>query len=369
VIRRFPQKADEMMVVNGRATKLGGRGILPGRIQTSTEGKWLLCAANASLIVLFLTYLSLKPGEPHQSALLQKAREAGGSAGEALVASASHLKKMHVSSAAILAQVKSSSSSKDDATIKKEKMEAKAEHARELKNEKLNKDARRAGKPAKASLSEIEAAGVKAGAALWQEVQRASKEMKQVKQESLAAKKQTHVQLAACGECVYKDNPLSEIDEPNVFPGPSEYGPDSPTALGPLGNAVNSACCNGNGENAFGAPVLSVKDMRKVFEIGEPNFREWKEFEKENNIFPGIVDWDPDSPKGYNPPEGVGFGPELFDGHGGIIGLEPGLPGSPEAWKTTPESAAYRDYSKYADEGNEGMDRNVYANGYVFPDY
>ena len=158
-----------------------------------------------------------------------------------------------------------------------------------------------------------------------------------------------------------QDNPLSEIDEPNVFPGPSEFGPDSPTALGPLGNALNSACCGGSGENAFGAPALSVAEMRKVYELGEPNFKKWKEFEKENNIFPGIVDWDPDSPKGYNPPFET---KELFDGHGGIIGLE-----DSDGWEVTPESAAYRDYSKYADGSTEGMDHNVYANGYVFPDY
>jgi len=158
-----------------------------------------------------------------------------------------------------------------------------------------------------------------------------------------------------------QDNPLSEIDESNVFPGPSEFGPDSPTALGPLGNALNSACCGGSGENAFGAPALSVAEMRKVYELGEPNFKKWKEFEKENNIFPGIVDWDPDSPKGYNPPFET---KELFDGHGGIIGLE-----DSDGWEVTPESAAYRDYSKYADGSTEGMDHNVYANGYVFPDY
>ena len=101
--------------------------------------------------------------------------------------------------------------------------------------------------------------------------------------------------------------------------------------------------------------------MRKVYELGEPNFKDWKEFEQEHNVFPGIVDWDPDSPKGYNPPFET---KELFDGHGGIIGLE-----DSDGWEVTPKSAAYRDYDKYADGGKEGMDHNVLANGYVFPDY
>ena len=82
---------------------------------------------------------------------------------------------------------------------------------------------------------------------------------------------------------------------------------------------------------------MLVTTRAQVYEINEPNFKEWKEFEKENNIFPGIVDWDPDcmqllifskytmldsdatAPHGYNPPFET---KELFDGHGGIIGLE-----------------------------------------------
>jgi len=323
-----------MPVVNGRVTKLGGRGVLPGRIQTGATGAWLLGAANASLVVLLLTYLALRPpGGGERSALLQQARAAGGAAGEAAVATASHLDRMRVS-----------------------------RHALAAAAPRAAKKAKTAGKAhAKAPLQAVAAEGVRAGAELWKDMQKVVAERPKQQQLAAGGKKQLRLQSLACGECAYKDNPLSEIDEPNVFPGPSEFGPDSPDALGPLGNAVNSACCAGNGENAFGAPALSVKEMRKVYELGEPNFREWKEFEKENNIFPGIVDWDPDSPKGYNPPFET---KELFDGHGGIIGLE-----DSDGWEVTPESAQHRDYGKYADGSTEGMDQNVYANGYVFPDY
>jgi hypothetical protein len=327
---------ERMRGPGGRPMKLGGRGILPGRIQTGQTGVWLLGAANASLVILFLTYLALRPAAP--SGLLQESRRAG-----EVSAMASHLDKLRVSNAAL------------------------RQHGAAKKSAGSARTGTGAGRvssdEAEAAIPKIKAAGVKAGAELWKDMQKiaAGKHASQQQQLAGAGKKQLRVQSLACGECAYKDNPLSEIDEPNIFPGPSEFGPDSPTALGPLGNAVNSACCGGSGENAFGAPALSLQDMRKVYEIGEPNFKEWKEFEKENNIFPGIVDWDPDSPKGYNPPFET---KELFDGHGGIVGLE-----DSDGWEVTPESAAYRDYSKYADGSTEGMDRNVYANGYVFPDY
>jgi len=327
--------------------KLGGRGILPGRIQTGQTGAWLLGLANASLVILFLTYLALRPASEQRSELLQRARAVGGAAGEAEAATASHLEKMRVSSASMLALLKNSKDSTSST------------HSRAKRSHISSK----AGvKPAKATLAEIKAAGIDAGKTMWEDMQKVAADRPQHQQLALSGKKkQLHLQSLACGECAYKDNPLSEIDEPNVFPGPSEFGPDSPTALGPLGNALNSACCGGSGENAFGAPALSLEEMRKVYELGEPNFQEWKEFEKENNIFPGIVDWDPDSPKGYNPPFET---KELFDGHGGIIGIE-----DSDAWEVTPQSAAHRDYSKYADGSTEGMDHNVYANGYVFPDY
>jgi hypothetical protein len=312
-------------------TKFATRGVLPGRIRTEGAGAWLIGLGNLSLVVLFVTYLALRPAAPERSAMLQRAHAVGG----ADAAAAANLDKMRVSSGTILAHVKSSSS-------------------------KVAASTRSAKKPAKATLKQIADEGVKAGAAMWEDMQKVAAK-RPVMQLARGVKNQLHLQSLACGECAYKDNPLSEIDEPNVFPGPSEFGPDSPTAMGPLGNALNSACCGGTGENAFGAPALSVADMRKVYEIGEPNFKEWKEFEKENNIFPGIVDWDPDSPKGYNPPFET---KELFDGHGGIVGLE-----DSDGWEVTPQSAAHRDYGMYADESSEGMDRNVYANGYVFPDY
>ncbi len=56
-----------------------------------------------------------------------------------------------------------------------------------------------------------------------------------------------------------------------------------------------------------------------MYELGEPNKPDWKEYEPERNVFPGIVDWDPDSPFRA----GSDFSTkELFDGHGGIVGLE-----------------------------------------------
>mmetsp|Transcript_19558 Transcript_19558/g.30625 ORF Transcript_19558/g.30625 Transcript_19558/m.30625 type:complete len:251 (-) Transcript_19558:74-826(-) len=180
------------------------------------------------------------------------------------------------------------------------------------------------------------------------------------KQAKALAVKKGHklLRLAEC-ECPFGDNPLAEIDEVNVFPGPSEFGPDSPTAVGPDGyGGQNSDCCPGG--NAFGAPALSFDEMHKVFEIGEPNYKEWKEYKKPNNVFPGIVDWDPDSPNRA----GSDYETQpLFDGHGGIVGLE-----DSDGWETTPGSVASRDFGEYAD-GSDGKDYNVFANGYEFPAY
>lgn len=41
---------------------------------------------------------------------------------------------------------------------------------------------------------------------------------------------------------------------------------------------------------------MNLKEMHKVYEIGDANKPDWKEFQPEYNVFPGIVDWDPDSP-------------------------------------------------------------------------
>jgi len=176
--------------------------------------------------------------------------------------------------------------------------------------------------------------------------------------QSQAAQRQSPQQILAdsceCPPC----NPLAEIDEPNVFPGPSEYGPDSPTALAPGGSASGSSCC-GAGQ-AWGGDPISCEEMHKVYELGEPNFREWKEYEPPVNVFPGINDFDPDSPNQANSDRET---KELFDGHGGIIGLE-----DSDNWERTPNSAAPKTYGDYA-HGTDGMDYNVYANGYKFPDY
>jgi hypothetical protein len=62
----------------------------------------------------------------------------------------------------------------------------------------------------------------------------------------------------------------------------------------------------------------------QVFEITEPNVPTWKEYAPDRNVMPDMVDWDPDSPgrPGTERPPAK----ELFDGHGGIIGLEVDLP-------------------------------------------
>eukprot|EP00961_Rhodomonas_salina_P084658 1137221-Rhodomonas_salina.1 len=153
-------------------------------------------------------------------------------------------------------------------------------------------------------------------------------------------------------------NPLAEIDEPNVFPGPSDYGPDSPVGLAPEGSSNGDSCCGAG--SAWGGDPISCEEMHKVYEITEPNFREWKEYEKPKNVFPGIIDWDPDSP---NQAGSARETKPLFDGHGGIIGLE-----DSDGWERTPNSAAPHTYGDYA-HGTDGMDYNVFANGYQFPAY
>uniref|UniRef100_A0A7S0I1X4 Uncharacterized protein n=1 Tax=Hanusia phi TaxID=3032 RepID=A0A7S0I1X4_9CRYP len=199
----------------------------------------------------------------------------------------------------------------------------------------------------------------KAKAGITNKEQGVSLPAKSTVRRSKRVKSMSQALHAANCECVYGGNPLSEISEPNVFPGPSEYGPDSPNSYAAADSAAQDPCCAG--DVAWGAPALPLSDMRKVYEINEPNFKEWKEFEKENNIFPGIVDWDPDSPKGYNPPFET---KELFDGHGGIIGLE-----DSDNWEKTVDSVQPDEYGHYADGSSTGMDSNVFANGYQFPAY
>ncbi|EKX51407.1 hypothetical protein GUITHDRAFT_150891 [Guillardia theta CCMP2712] len=211
-----------------------------------------------------------------------------------------------------------------------------------------------------AELLQKESASLKrAGKSVASNVHRADHHTALTLKKSKRVKSKSQALHAANCECVYGGNPLSEISEPNVFPGPSEYGPDSPNSYAPADAAAEDPCCAG--DVAWGAPALPLSDMRKVYEINEPNFKEWKEFEKENNIFPGIVDWDPDSPHGYNPPFDT---KELFDGHGGIIGLE-----DSDNWEKTLDSVQPDQYGHYADGSTTGMDSNVFANGYQFPAY
>ena len=261
---RARDQLDEGGVVSmgvGRPVRLGTRhGVLPGQVKTNRVGSVFLCAANASLVLLVVTYLALRPSgsgeqQGRHSVLLQavgsdrsgvQPNRPQGRDGEAAPGGGSSTAVAGVH---------------------------------------------------RASVAAMAAAGAKAGAVMWADMQRvaASKARQQQQQQQRrprahapAGERQLHLQALACGTCAYKDNPLSEIDEPNVFPGPSEFGPDSPSPLGPLGNALDSACCAGTGGNAFGAPELSVADMRKVYELGEPNFKTWKEYEKAHNVFPGL---------------------------------------------------------------------------------
>ena len=65
-----------------------------------------------------------------------------------------------------------------------------------------------------------------------------------------------------------------------------------------------------------------VKNLRKTYEIGEPNYEPWHPFEPDANVFPftngksGV-----DAPHAFSNEDDV----KLFDGHGGIIGLEVAL--------------------------------------------
>mmetsp|Transcript_21716 Transcript_21716/g.59511 ORF Transcript_21716/g.59511 Transcript_21716/m.59511 type:complete len:208 (+) Transcript_21716:146-769(+) len=150
--------------------------------------------------------------------------------------------------------------------------------------------------------------------------------------------------LQILSECKL-DNPISRIAEPNVFPGAVGYGPDWPQMTGAPPD------CDSQKMNV----------VRKTYEITEPNFKKWKEFSPDYNVFPfSNGKSGPDSPGRYPDAEDV----KLFDGHGGIIGLEDSM-----KWTGTPGSAAPKVQGKYADGSTTGMDSNVFANGYKFPDY
>lgn len=58
---------------------------------------------------------------------------------------------------------------------------------------------------------------------------------------------------------------------------------------------------------------------------------------------------------------------QLFDGNGGIIGMEDHKWDS-DGWTRTPGSVAPDTQADYA-QGANGMDRNVFADGYKFPHY
>ena len=144
------------------------------------------------------------------------------------------------------------------------------------------------------------------------------------------------------------DNPIAAIHEVNVLDGATGWGPDWPNTVGP-----DPDCA-----------AMKMAKARKVYEIGEPNFQgTFKEYKPENNIFPYTAGKSgPDAPKPYSAADEVGG--KLFDGHGGITGLEDSM-----NWMGTPDSVAPKKFGKYADGSKGGMDRNVFANGYKFPDY
>lgn len=73
--------------------------------------------------------------------------------------------------------------------------------------------------------------------------------------------------------------------------------------------------------------MLTTGAGAQVFEITEPNVPTWKEYAPDRNVFPDMVDWDPDSPG--RPGTQMPPAKELFDGHGGIIGLEVTSPPPP----------------------------------------
>lgn len=160
--------------------------------------------------------------------------------------------------------------------------------------------------------------------------------------------------MTSLRQCVCPDTPLSEIDEPNVFPGPSDNAPDSPKKGQLKSEDVSEECCG----------PLTPKEMHNVFEITEPNVPTWKEYAPDRNVMPDMVDWDPDSPgrPGTERPPAK----ELFDGHGGIIGLENTRLTDP--WVKTPGSVGPDEYNTYTD-GTDQKDYNVFANGYKFPHY
>ena len=91
--------------------------------------------------------------------------------------------------------------------------------------------------------------------------------------------------------------------QPNVFDGAVGYGPDWPNSVG------TAPDCND----------LKMKNIRKTYEIAEPNFKSWHQFEPDANVFPytagksGV-----DAPHAFSSDDDI----NLFDGHGGIIGIE-----------------------------------------------
>jgi hypothetical protein len=156
--------------------------------------------------------------------------------------------------------------------------------------------------------------------------------------------------------------------QPNVFLGAVGYGPDWPQT---------------SGEPITDCNARQIKNFRKTYEIGEPNFEAWHPFQPDANVFPNTVGKSgPDAPHPFSQDDDV----KLFDGHGGIIGLEVFLSQCVSAflsapskdavfsqdsmkWSDTPGSAAPKVYGKYANGGTTGMDTNVFAGGYKFPEY
>mmetsp|Transcript_35568 Transcript_35568/g.87479 ORF Transcript_35568/g.87479 Transcript_35568/m.87479 type:complete len:218 (+) Transcript_35568:211-864(+) len=157
-----------------------------------------------------------------------------------------------------------------------------------------------------------------------------------------------HARMSALKGCVCEDSPLAGIHEVNVFPGPSKDGSSQFYGVPP--EAVSEGCCG----------PMTWKEMHSVYEITEPNVPKWKEYKPPNNVFPGIIDWDPDSP---NQAGSARKTKPLFDENGGILGLE-----ASDGWSRTPGSVAPDEQGKYSD-GKEGRDKNVFAHGYKFPHY
>ena len=92
--------------------------------------------------------------------------------------------------------------------------------------------------------------------------------------------------------------------QPNVFPGAVGYGPDWPSTVG----SPPKDC-----------DAMKMKNLRKTYEIAEPNFQPWHEYQPDANVFPFTNGKSgADAPLAHSNKDEV----KLFDGHGGIIGLE-----------------------------------------------